>query len=466
MNRQKQDWNPYLFILQKRLVIFDGAMGTNLEDQELTSSHFGGQSLAGCNDILNLAYPSAVEVVHRSFLDAGVDVIETNTFRSNRYTLQEFGLGDKVQAINLAGGALAHKLAEEYSTPTHPRFAAGAMGPTGILPGIDQSAASFDDLREAFCEQAESLIAGGVDLLLLETQQDVLEVKAAILGIKLAYKNTGKWLPIQVQVTLDANGRMLLGTDIGAAIAILEGMGIDIIGINCSTGPEAMRGALGMLSRNSGLPISCLPNAGIPENIHGKAVYPLLPADFAQTMFQYAKEFGLSVVGGCCGTTPEHLRLLVKALENQKSVTREPITGPQLSSTFQAVEMHQFPAPFLIGERLNTQGSRKFKELMLKNDYSTAVSIANEQMKSGAHALDVCTALTEDSAEAERMAALAAMLSQHVDAPLVIDSTDPAVMEAALKAATGRCLLNSMNLEGGETKARMVLAWRGIITPR
>ena len=251
---------------------------------------------------------------------------------------------------------------------------------------------------------------------------------------------------------------MLLGTDISAVLAILEGIGIDIIGINCSTGPEAMRGALRILSQASQLPISCLPNAGIPENIDGKAVYPLFPADFAEIMTGYATEYGLNVVGGCCGTTPEHLRLLVKALKNQPAAHRKPNKVSRLTSAFQMVEMHQTPAPFLIGERLNTQGSREFKELMLKKDFSAAIGIARTQMASSAHALDVCTALTEDDAEAERMAALVSQLSSQVDAPIVIDSTDPDVMEAALKSAPGRCLLNSINLESGESKARRVLA--------
>ena len=313
-------------------------------------------------------------------------------------------------------------------------------------------------LKEAFREQASALIAGGVDLLLLETQQDILEVKAAIHGIHLAFSDCSRRVPIQAQVTLDANGRMLLGTDISAVMAILEGMGIDIIGINCSTGPEAMRGALSILSQASRLPISCLPNAGIPENINGKAVYPLCPADFAEIMTRYAAEYGLNVVGGCCGTTPEHLRLLVNAVKKQPITHRKPNAVPRLTSAFQMVEMVQKPAPFLIGERLNTQGSREFKELMLKKDYSAAAGIARVQMASSAHALDVCTALTEDGAEAERMAALVGQLSSQVDAPLVIDSTDPKVMEAALKTAPGRCLLNSINLEDGENKARSVLA--------
>ena len=459
MISRKREEHPYLTSLQNRVVIFDGAMGTNLESQQLIPANFGGQALAGCNDHLNLTFPSAVGKVHRSFLEAGVDVIETNTFRSNRFTLKEFGLEDKVHVINLAGAELARNLADEYSKPDQFRFVAGSMGPTGMLLSLGQSGSGtgFDEVSAAFREQAMSLIAGGVDLLLLETQQDILEVKAAIAGIQQAFEASGNWLPIQAQVTLDANERMLPGTDIGAAITILEGMGIDVIGINCSTGPEAMHRALGVLSHYSRLPFSCLPNAGIPENINGKAVYPLSATDFAEIMSAYVREFGLNVVGGCCGTTPEHLRLLVNTLKDQPNIERNFVYNPRLSSAFQAVEMNQIPAPLLIGERLNTQGSRQFKELMLKKDYNAAIIIAREQMGNGAHALDVCTALTEDPVESERMEALVGLLSEQVDAPLVIDSTDPAVMEAALKATPGRCLLNSIQLEGGDVKARRVL---------
>jgi 5-methyltetrahydrofolate--homocysteine methyltransferase len=456
---RKCELHPYISALNNRVVIFDGAMGTNLESQQLAPEHFGGQALVGCNDHLNLTYPIAVEKVHRSFLEAGVDVIETNTFRSNLFTLKEYGLAGKVHEINLSGAKLARRLANEYSARGKPRFVAGSLGPTGILLSMEHGGCvvGFDDLSSAFREQALALIEGGVDLLILETQQDILEVKAAIRGINQAFETSVKWLPIQAQVTLDANGRMLLGTDISAAMVILEGMGIDVLGINCSTGPDAMRAALGVLSRNSRLPISCLPNAGIPENINGKAVYPLLPVEFVKIMTSYAAEFGINVVGGCCGTTPEHLHLLVNAIKAQPYKKRSSLSIPRISSAFQAVDLQQIPAPLLIGERLNTQGSRHFKELMLKKDYSAAVNLAREQMQNGAHALDVCTALTEDNFEVERMTALVGMLSDQVDAPLVIDATNPDVMEAALKAAPGRCVLNSINLEGSDTKARRVL---------
>jgi len=453
--------HPYLKAIEERTIIFDGAMGTNLEEQNLTAGLFGGEEYFGCNDHLNLSFPEAVKTVHRAFLSAGVDVIETNTFRSNRFTLGEFGLSDKAHEINYAGARIARECADEFSSDMRKKFVAGSMGPTGRLASITEEGVqpvSFDLLSECFTEQARALISGGVDLLLLETQQDILEVKAAIHGIRQAFSETGITLPIQVQVTLDASSRMLLGTHVSAVIAILSGMKIDVLGINCSTGPEVMRPALEIFSRECPLPISCLPNAGIPENVNGQAVYTLPPEDFANILCSYTSEYSLSVVGGCCGTTPEHLERLVNDLKEVKQSKRKSIPGPRLSSAFYPVDMHQEPPPLLIGERLNTQGSRKFKQVILGNEMGSALAIANDQMRYGAHALDLCTALTENDLEEDTMESLVRLVSASVDAPLVIDSTDPIVMEAALKAAPGRCLLNSINLEGGEEKARAVLS--------
>ncbi|MBM3136805.1 MAG: methionine synthase [Chloroflexi bacterium] len=452
---------PYLDAIKERIIIFDGAMGTSLEAQNLTAEQFGGEEYLGCNDHLNLSSPQAVKKVHRAFLSVGVDVVETNTFRSNRYTLGEYALSDKVHEINLMGAQIARECAAEFSTDRQKKFVAGSMGPTGKLASISEAGTQtmdFDLLKDVFAEQAGALITGGVDLLLLETQQDILEVKAAIHGIRQAFNETATTLPIQVQVTLDTSSRMLLGTHIGAVIAILAGMKIDVLGINCSTGPEAMRPALEILSRECPLPISCLPNAGMPENINGQALYTLPPKDFANILSGYASEFKLSVVGGCCGTTPEHLKRLVDDLKEVKRTKRKVVPVPRLSSAFNPVNMLQEPPPMLIGERLNTQGSRKFKQIILGNDLSKALAIANDQIQNGAHALDLCTALTENELEAATTKHVARLVSGSVDAPLVIDSTDPCVMEAALKAAPGRCLLNSINLEGGEEKARAILS--------
>ncbi len=314
----------YLDSLKKRVLIFDGAMGTNLQRQNLTSDQFGGEKYAGCNDYLVITYPEAVEQVHRSFLEVGVDVIETCTFRSNRITLKEYGLESRVVEINQIAAALARKLADEYSTPEHPRFVAGSMGPSGKLPSMDDpqlSDVSYDDLADVFREQAIGLIQGGVDLLLVETSQDILEVKAVIDGIQRAFVETECYLPIQAQVTLDTTGRMLLGTDILAVQTILDGLPIDVIGLNCSTGPEHMRESIRILGETSTLPVSCIPNAGLPLNVDGQAVYPLLPDPYADMMAEFVEKYHIQVVGGCCGTTPEHLKKLVEKIGIQPSAT-------------------------------------------------------------------------------------------------------------------------------------------------
>lgn len=457
----------YLDVLQERVVIFDGAMGTNLQAQRLGAAHFGGERTFGCNDYLNLTYPEAVEKVHRGFLEAGVDVLETNTFRANRITLAEYGLQSEVFAINRAAAALARRLADAYSTPDHPRFVAGSIGPSGKLPSADDpelSNITFDELADVFREQALGLIEGGVDLLLIETSQDILEVRAAITGLQQAFAESGLTLPIQAQVTLDTSGRMLLGSDIAAVLAILEGQPIAVIGLNCSTGPEHMRQPIAYLGAHAPLPVSCIPNAGLPLNIDGEAVYPLEAQPFAQALAEFVEKYHINVVGGCCGTTPEHLKRLVEALGGPSLATRRPspprpkFSPPRLASATRMVAMQQQPPPMLIGERCNAQGSRKFKRLLLAEDYDAILELAREQVESGAHALDISTAVTERPDEAQLMQRVVKKLASGVEAPLVIDTTEPEVMEAALKTAPGRCLLNSTHLEGGRAKADRVFA--------
>lgn len=456
----------FLDALSERVLVYDGAMGTSLQKQNLTSLDFGGEQYAGCNDYLVISNPQAVEKVHRSFLEAGVDVIETDTFRANRLTLSEYGLQARVLEINRTAAALARQLADEYASKTgQPRFVAGSIGPTGKLPSMDDpelSNITFDALEELFCEQARGLIEGGVDLLLIETSQDILEVKAAILGIHRAFEQTGVYLPIQAQVTLDTTGRMLLGTDIAAVLTILEGMAIDVIGLNCSTGPDYMREPLRFLGEQSTLPVSCIPNAGLPLNVDGQAVYPLEPQPFADTLVEYIEKFHINIVGGCCGTTPEHLSRLVqqvRALESKgRPAPRPTHSTPRLASATQAVSMQQEPAPFLIGERLNTQGSQKFKKLILAEDFEAIMSLADQQMDSGAHGLDLCVALTERGDETYLMQRAIKTLAPSTRVPLVFDTTEPEVMEKALQTAPGRSLINSIHLEGGPAKARRILA--------
>jgi len=451
----------YLDAIDQGVVLFDGAMGTNLDRQNLTPEQYGGERTAGCNDYLVITYPQAVEKVHRSFLEAGADVIETDSFRANRLTLAEFGLKDQTVEINHAAAALARRVADEYSTPEKPRFVAGSMGPSGKLISVEDPQMSdirFDDLVDVFREQAVGLIEGGVDLLLIETSQDILEVKAVILGIQAAFEETGEVLPIQAQVTLDTTGRMLLGTDVAAARAILEGMGIDVIGMNCSTGPDYMREPIRFLAENSTLPVSCIPNAGLPLNVDGKAVYPMEPEPFADVMMEFVNEYGVRVIGGCCGTREDHIQLLNERLQRDQPKPAQSPRAAEIASPVQAVSMVQEPPPFLIGERLNTQGSRKFKRLVMAEDYDAMVQMARQQVESGAHGLDLCVALTERSDEADLMRALVKKMANAVPVPLVIDSTELDVIEAALKANPGRSLINSTHLESGPERAGKIFS--------
>ena len=454
----------YLDALEKKVLVFDGAMGTSLQLQNLTAEHFGGEQYNGCNDYLVISYPEAVEKVHRSFLEAGVDVLETDTFRSNRLTMQEYKLQDRIIEINVAAASLARKVADEFAAKTgQPRFVAGSIGPSGKLPSTNDpelSNVKYDELIDTFREQAVGLIQGGVDLLLIETSQDILEVKAAITGIHKAFSETNVYLPIQAQVTLDTTGRMLLGTDINASLTILEGMGIDVIGLNCSTGPEHMREPIRFLGENSVLPVSCIPNAGLPLNVDGQAVYPLEPEPYANDMYEFVTKHNVRVVGGCCGTTPAHLKLLVDKLNNyQLPITDAPRRStPQLASAMSAIAMRQDPAPTLLGERCNAQGSRKFKRLLLEEDYDGILDVAREQVAGGAHALDISVAVTERADEAEQMRKVVKKLQMGVDVPLVIDTTELDVLEVALQTAPGRCLINSTHLEAGREKADKVFA--------
>ncbi|MGE5463651.1 MAG: homocysteine S-methyltransferase family protein, partial [Syntrophothermus sp.] len=462
MTEQKYTNRRYLDALVKKVLVFDGAMGTSLQVQNLTAPHFGGEQYNGCNDYLVISYPEAVEKVHRSFLEVGVDVLETNTFRSNRITMAEYGLRERVIEINETAARLARRLADEYASDTgQPRFVAGSIGPSGKLPSANDpelSNISFDELVDVFREQAVGLIRGGVDVLLIETSQDILEVKAAIIGCHRAFDETGVSLPIQAQVTLDTTGRMLLGTDINASLAILEGMGISVIGLNCSTGPEHMREPIRILGENSTLPVSCIPNAGLPLNVDGQAVYPLEPEPFANDLYEFVTKHNISVVGGCCGTTPEHLKLLVEKLNSHPHPERPEHSTPQLASAMSALSMRQDPPPTLLGERLNAQGSRKFKRLLLEEDYDSILEIAREQVEYGAHALDISCAVTERPDEVELMRKVVKKLEMGVDVPLVIDTTELDVLEVALKTAPGRCLINSTHLEAGRTKADKVFA--------
>lgn len=448
--------NAYLDALDKRVLVFDGAMGTTLQTLNLSAKDYGGEHLSGCNDALVLVNPDVVLGVHRAFLEAGADVVETNTFRSNRLTLADYNLQDHVLELNEKAASLARQAANEFFTPEKPRFVAGSMGPSGKLISTDDpemSDISFDELTDIFREQAVGLIRGGVDLLLIETSNDILEVKAAINGIRQAFAEEQRWLPIQAQVTLDVNGKMLLGTDITAVTAILDGMGVNVIGLNCSTGPEHMRESIEYLTSQSTLPISVIPNAGLPLNIDGLAVYPMTPDEFSEQLAGYVARNGVRIVGGCCGTRPEHIAVLAETIAEIEAFRAKGQSGAMLSSSVQAVEIEQKPAPFIIGERMNAQGSKAFKRMLLAEDFDAIMQVAQDQLDFGAHALDISVATTERSDEAELMRKIVKRLSLEIPVPLVIDTTEVVVVEAALQTAPGRSLINSTNLESGEEKA-------------
>jgi 5-methyltetrahydrofolate--homocysteine methyltransferase len=453
----------YLQALESKVLIFDGAMGTNIQRAHLTPEDFGGKALEGCNDHLVLTRPDVIQGIHESFLAVGCDVVETCTFQSTPRRLTEWGLGDKVRDINVTAARLARAACQAFSTPDHPRYVAGSIGPTGMLPSSSDpvlSAISFDELSENFYQQAKALVEGGVDVLLVETSQDILEVKAAIAGFERLFVELGRRVPVQAQVTLDTSGRMLLGTDIASAMTTLEALPVDVIGLNCSTGPEHMREPVRYLTEHARRPISVIPNAGLPLNTGtGDAVYPLEPDPMAEALRVFVHDFGVRIVGGCCGTTPEHLRAIVAAVRGAGTANgmaaRHDV--PRVSSAMRAITLHQDPPPLLIGERLNAQGSRKVKQLLLADDYEGLVGVARDQAESGAHVLDVCVALTERGDEAEQMAKTVKLLSMSVELPLMIDSTEAAVIARALEHVPGRAIVNSINMENGRKRIEDVL---------
>ncbi|ACG71335.1 methionine synthase [Anaeromyxobacter sp. K] len=446
--------------LERRPLVFDGAMGTQIQRHQLTAAEFGGKE--GANDLLTLTRPDLIEEIHARYFAVGCDVVETNTFGSSRLKLDEYGLGHRTYEVNCRAAILARRAADRYSTPDQPRFVAGSIGPTGMLPSSSDPALgniTSDALERIFFEQAKGLVEGGVDALIIETQQDMLELRAAVLACDAVRREALRDVFVIAQPTLiDANGRMLLGTDIGSAVATLERLPVDAIGLNCSTGPDEMRASVKALAEKCSHFVSVLPNAGMPENVDGRAVYKLSPDDLARALVGFVAEYGVDIVGGCCGTTPEHLRKVVEALRARPAPRRRrPAPAAELSSAMKAVPLAMEPRPLVVGERLNSQGSRKVKELLLADDYAGLVQIARGQVEAGAHVLDVCVALNERDDEAAQMRTLAKLLAQSVDAPLMIDSTEPDVIEGALKVYPGRCIVNSVNLEKSGERVRRVL---------
>src|SRR5579872_6786227 len=449
--------SQFLETLSRQVIIYDGAMGTNIQRYQLTPQDYGGQATEGCNEYLVLTKPS---------------IIESDSFTASRLKLDEYGIGHLTKEVNLTAAQIARRLADEYSTPQHPRFVAGSIGPTGMLPSSNDpmlSNITYQQLVEIFHEQAAALLEGGVDVLLIETSQDILEVRATITGMRRAMQQVGRYVPIQAQVSLDTSGRMLLGTDIAAVMNTLLALKVDIIGLNCSTGPEHMREPVRFLADNCPLPISTIPNAGIPLNVNGLAVYPMEPEPMAAALRDFITEFGVNIVGGCCGSSHEHLQAIVRACRNaprrprpiadnnlnHKDFTR--IMPPFVSSGIRATALQQDPPPLLVGERVNAQGSRKVKQALLNEDYDTLLAIGREQVEGGAHVLDVQTALTERTDEVEQMAHTVKKLSMGIEAPLMIDSTEANVIKSALETYPGRAIINSINMETGRQRIESVL---------
>ncbi len=445
--RVNPDASSYLSALRERVVVFDGATGTNLQLQELGPEDFGGPELEGCNEHLVLSKPEAVEKLHRSFLEVGVDVIETDTFGGLPVTLAEYGLGDQAREINRTGAVLARRLADAYATDGRPRWVAGSMGPGTKFPTLGQI--PYAEMRDGYEVQAAGLLEGGVDFLIIETVFDLLSAKAAINGARRAMAALGRPVPLQVQVTIELTGRMLPGTEIGAALTALDAMQVDVIGLNCATGPSEMGEPLRHLSAHSRVPISCIPNAGLPSVVEGKMHYDLSPDQLADHLHRFVTELGVSVVGGCCGTSPAHLAAVVERCAGATPATRHPVHEPSAASIYTAVPFHQETSFLVVGERTNANGSKRFREAMLEADWDTCVAMARDQVKEGAHVIDVCVDYTGADGVHD-MTEVASRLATQASVALMVDSTEGPVARAALEWLGGRPVLNSVNLEEGD----------------
>jgi 5-methyltetrahydrofolate--homocysteine methyltransferase len=432
--------------LRERVLIFDGGMGTSIQDRNLSPDDFGGKD--GCNEILVLTKPQVIREIHAGFLEVGCDAIETNSFGASRLVLGEYDLAEKTYEINYAAAQLAREVAADFSTPDHPRFVVGAMGPGTRLPSLGQI--SFDDLTAMYTEQARGLMDGGADVLLIETCQDILQAKAAIIGCQDAMRAAdSSRLPLMVQVTMESSGSMLLGTEIGAALTTLEAYDLDVIGLNCATGPQEMVEHIRYLGRHCRKGISCLPNAGLPRMEGGRARYLLTPDELAAFHRTFVEEYGVGIVGGCCGTTPAHLKRVVEAIGRRAARRRAPEYPPAAASLYASVPFRQDQSFLIVGERTNANGSRQFRDLLLAGDYDGMVSMAKDQAKEGAHVLDVCVDYVGRDGVADVLEVVHRFVTQ-CTLPLVIDSTEAPVIEAALKLIGGRAVINSVNLEDGE----------------
>ena len=443
--------SDYLAAVNERVVVFDGAFGTYVQDQDLSADDFGGEHLEGCNELLAVTRPDLIAQMHEDFLKVGVDALETATFGSFSTVLTEYGIADRAYEVTLAAARIAREVANSYESDGRSRYVAGSVGPGTKLPSLGHI--SFNELRDTYEEHARALIEGGVDLLLIETCMDLLQIKSAMQGGRRAMKAMGREVPIQVQVTMETTGRMLVGTEIGAALSALLAMKPAVIGINCATGPAEMQEHLRHLSQHCPIPISVLPNAGLPSVVDGRTHYDLTPAQLAEFHRHHVQELGINVVGGCCGTTPEHLRQVVEAVRNITPLRRTPQQEPSVTSLYSPVTLKQDNSVLYIGERTNANGSRAFRDAMLAADWDTCTKMATEQIREGAHVLDICVDYVGRDGVAD-MAEIAGRFASQASVPLVLDSTEPQVLEAALQLVGGRCILNSANLEDGEEPGR------------
>ena len=455
---------------ERPVLVFDGATGTSLQQMDLTAEDFGGPALEGCNENLVFTRPDAVQAVHRQFLEVGADVIETDTFGAASIVLAEYDLQDQAFAMNKRAAELAREMAQAYSTPDKPRFVAGSMGPTTKLPTLGH--VGFDEMRDSFAEQAEGLIAGDVDLFIVETCQDVLQIKAALQGIEQAFSKTGQRRPLMVSVTMETTGTMLVGSDIAAVVAILEPFPIDVLGLNCATGPEQMKEHVRYLSEHSPFVVSCIPNAGLPENIGGVAHYRLTPLEMKMQLLHFVEDLGVQVIGGCCGTTPAHIGALADLTSELNPAQRRVRTPelranatdprpalayePSAASIYGTTPYLQDNSFLIIGERLNASGSKKVRELLAEEDWDGLVAVARGQVKENAHVLDVNVDYVGRDGERD-MRELVSRLVTNVNLPLMLDSTEWQKMEAGLKMAGGKCILNSTNYEDGDERFFKVL---------
>jgi 5-methyltetrahydrofolate--homocysteine methyltransferase len=431
--------------LTARVLLADGAMGTMLQESDPTLDDFDGHE--GCNEILNVTKPDVVRDIHNAYFAAGADCVETNTFGANLGNLGEYGIAERTHELALAGAVLAREVADEWSTPQWPRFVLGSMGPGTKLPTLGH--APFAELRDAYRRCARGLLDGGVDAVLVETSQDLLQTKAAVVGARRAMTSSGRQVPLICQVTVETTGAMLLGSEIGAALTALEPLGIDMIGLNCATGPEEMTEHLRYLSQHARVPISVMPNAGLPELTADGAFYPLTADELAEALDRFVCEQGATLVGGCCGTTPAHIAAVRAKLDGATPRSREPAHEPGVSSIYHHVPFAQDAGLLMVGERTNANGSRAFREAMVDGDWERCVEIARGQARDGSHLLDLCVDYVGRDGVAD-MCELAGRFATASTLPIMIDSTEPPVVEAALEKLGGRCVVNSVNYEDGD----------------